>query len=211
MGIKTELTRDEWVALIDSVCANLGATHNMADRIAKGQAEGCCFKHVTITLADGVRFHASADTYGSKGRLNVSPDYPSHARTSRGEVDTAVTIQRDFDRSIRYDSPAYGGITIAYSKPPAVIAKDIERRFLPTYRPLYAMALDYCAQCKASAEETLSTAERAKRAIMGISSPWFRIETTSDNMVHVRSHYLDIGIYEKLCELQRTLQSEEGN
>ncbi len=74
---------------------------------------------------DGARIHIRVSTYDYRpddgSRLEISGSYPHHPRYG------------SFSRE-------YPSITVAASKEPQVIARDIQRRFLPKYLPLYQKA-----------------------------------------------------------------------
>lgn len=112
----------------------------------------------TITLADGVAFWISGNQFHNKGRAEVSPRFPQH------ETGTGFqhTIQRDFDKAVPYHQPALANITFSLDKAPHLAAREIERRYLKAYRPLYAQAVAWCDSQTAyySAKRSIEQAAR---------------------------------------------------
>jgi len=83
-----------------------------------------------ITLADGVKLCASGfDRYTLAGRIEFSGSYPSYVKPEGGR--TIVTPGDIYENGARLSSPS---ITVADSKTPEQIAKDVERRLLGTLR-----------------------------------------------------------------------------
>lgn len=85
-------------------------------------------QHETI---EGAQITLSAGVYGHKGRLLVSGAYPVHNGTSYP--------------SRRVQGDPQGKVTVADTKSPEDIAKDIERRFLPGYLQSLALAAEELA------------------------------------------------------------------
>ena len=79
-----------------------------------------------ITLADGVKLCASGfDRYTLAGRIEFSGSYPSYVKPEGGR--TIVTPGDIYENGARLSSPS---ITVADSKTPEQIARDVERRLL---------------------------------------------------------------------------------
>jgi hypothetical protein len=99
----------------------------------------------TIKLDAGGCINLIFDSWGKKGRILISGDYPRDTRTK---------------------APS---ITIAETKTPEQIAKDIKRRFLPVYKETYSDAL--AAQAARDDYQSKLAAVRADvLSIKGISS-----------------------------------------
>jgi len=114
---------------------------------------------------DGVVISMSIGGYAFKGRISFGCAYPWHQTDQYGG--TRHTFQRDFDRSLAYNVAPWDGITVADTKSPEQIAKDINRRFLPVYLPLWAEAVKYCAEKAAYWVKRNGAEEAIKEAIKG--------------------------------------------
>lgn len=112
--------------LLNAIAAALGATFAPIEGDA---ARGY------ITMPNGVRFFLMNGGYAYKGKVHIAPSYPLD--------DNRYVGQRDFDKNLGYNDKPFDGINVTDSKAPAQIAKDIQRRFLPTYEPLYRMSAEY--------------------------------------------------------------------
>lgn len=84
------------------------------------------------------------DGYGKRGRIGVSGSWP---RLPDGSYLSARQL----------DADGYAPITVASDKPPAQIARDIARRFLPGYRALLAKARDRHNQQRNRTALTIAT------------------------------------------------------
>lgn len=94
------------------------------------------------TMPDGVRFSIRLGGWAFKGRVSFGPAYPKYVSDENGG--TRQCIQRDFDLGLRYSESGFDGITVSDTKTPEQMAKDIRRRFLPTYVDLWPKAVSYC-------------------------------------------------------------------
>jgi len=106
------------------IAAALGATAPRFIYDETASAADC-----TMTLADGVKLFVRAGGYGIEGRIEFSGSYPSYVKPEGGR--TIVTPGDIYENGARLTSPS---ITVADSKTPEQIAKDVERRLLGTLR-----------------------------------------------------------------------------
>lgn len=95
-----------------------------------------------ITMPDGVKFFVVSGDYHNKDKISIRPSYPYHIENVNEGL--RHTEQRAFDNSLSYPDNGFAGIKVSNTKSAEQIAKDITRRFLPVYTPLYAMALEFC-------------------------------------------------------------------
>jgi hypothetical protein len=94
-----------------------------------------------IEMHNGVRFFITTGGHAHKGKVRINPSYPSYT----DDKGTARCVaQRDFDQSLSWNVLGLGGINISDTKTPEQIAKDIMRRFMPEYEPIYRKAVAYC-------------------------------------------------------------------
>lgn len=120
-----------------------------------------------LVSPEGVTISMNVGGYAYKGRISFGTLYPQHQSDQHGA--TRYTSQRDWDRSLPYNQSGWDGITVADTKSPEQIAKDLNRRFLPVYLPLWAEAVKYCAQ-QASYWARRSSHEAAiKEAVKGVA------------------------------------------
>ena len=128
--------------ILKSVADSLGATFD------GGKYSNCDYfaPRGYITMPDGVTFFVITGDYGNKDKIVISPSYPDSIEDSSGKM--RYTGQRSFDNSLHYPDTGFSGIKVSNTKTPEQIAKDITRRFLSVYNPLYAMSLEYCKHRK---------------------------------------------------------------
>lgn len=116
-----------------------------------------------ITLASGSSFYAKAGGYNFKDRLGFSPKWPSYVGA---DAYTKHISQRDF---MPYNSPFWDGITVADSKTPEQIAKDLQRRFIPTFEEMHAKAVAYCEEHTAYYRDRAATQQRFNEILKPVS------------------------------------------
>lgn len=178
----------------EAVAAALGGTYEQrGDSVQWGY----------ITLADGVRIFVQTGTYGREDRVEVSSAYPQHEVRHGG---TQATSQRDF---LRYGEHGLGSITFSTSKSPAAAARDIERRYLPAYRDLWARAVAFCDGQAAyhAGKRDLETA--AKQHLAGLRHNGSRVYAdltyAGGTEASVSVHNLTVADIEKLAAFLATL------
>lgn len=115
----------------------------IAEKLGAQFMPGCELDRGRFVMADGVEFFAISGGYNYKGKIHITTSFPAHVVNERGE--SRGTCQRDF---MPYGSPHFDGINVSDAKTPEQIAKDIQRRFLPEYVPLYQKAVAYCDEQK---------------------------------------------------------------
>jgi len=127
-----------------------------------------------ITLADGVQIFARIGGYGNEGRVSFSGSWPSYKRPEGG---SCVVIPRDiYENGQSLESP---DITVADTKTAEQIAKDIERRLLPSLRHVWLACKARCDSSTAYQDTCREIVERVAKATGGKSNvrdEWARIE-----------------------------------
>ena len=116
--------------LIANVASSLGA--NFEPMLWDGDAQGY------IVMPDGVKMFVHAGGYGNVGKIIFSDSFPKHVADIHGLLQYTGT--RNFS------SGDFDGIKVSDNKSPEQIAKDVARRFLPTYAPLYAQSVEWCGK-----------------------------------------------------------------
>lgn len=145
---------------------NLAIAESIAKALKGYVIEQTCDWYIVISVHDiplGLRIGG----YGNNGRIEVRPDYPTY----RNEAGNHVTVQqRIFDRDCKYNDPQFTGIGVSETKKPELIAKDIERRFLSVYRPLYAKAMQYCQEQRAYYSKTALVTVEVNQVFNGLKN-----------------------------------------
>lgn len=91
-----------------------------------------------ITMPDGVKFFIGTGGYSYRGKVHVSSSFPHYQHKADGSMRSMS--QTDIMPS---NADYFDGINASATKTPEQIAKDITRRFLPVYAPMWAKALAY--------------------------------------------------------------------
>lgn len=86
----------------------------------------------TLVTPEGQRIHVATGGYYHKDKVHFSMSFPDHVVDESGA--TRGTSQRSFD----HKTPHFDGINVSGAKSPEQIAKDVQRRFLPTAETLWA-------------------------------------------------------------------------
>jgi hypothetical protein len=115
-----------------------------------------------ITLADGVQIFAHPGGYGNEGRMHFSGSWPSYRRAEGG---SCVVIPREIYEDGK--PLAAPDITVAETKTAEQIAKDIERRLLPTLRHVWLACKARCDSSIAYQDTRREIVERAAKATGG--------------------------------------------
>ncbi len=87
----------------------------------------------TFMTPEGHQFYAVTGGYAHKGKVHISICFPQHIVDESGAMQG--TSQRSFQS---YNAPHFDGINVSASKTGEQIAKDIQRRFMPTAMELWA-------------------------------------------------------------------------
>lgn len=108
----------------------------LADGWEVKPADGDTVAYASLRRAsDGAEFYMHHDSY--RGRLTIGPSWPRDPRTrDTFEPYVYAPNARGGSDRIRVES-----IGVGPSRPPAAIAREIARRFLPAYLPQYAEAV----------------------------------------------------------------------
>lgn len=139
--------------------------HDIADalggRIVKPRSDyGGVF--ADVELADGVRFHMHADGYGNEGRITFSGDWPSYTKP---DGSLTVVLPRDvWVNNNRLESPS---ISVAATRTVEQITKDVQRRFLPGYTPIWRAVKQRADDSTTHYRRQRETAERVARMTVG--------------------------------------------
>jgi hypothetical protein len=181
------------IAMFQAIASVLGASFENMDMCDQDRGH--------ITMPDGVRFFVITGGYSYKGKVHVSPSYPQYISNEHGGKRSAG--QRDFDHSLHYPDTGFDGINISSSKTPEQIAKDIQRRFLPVYVPLYAQAVAYCEKQAAYWKNKTSLDKTARDLIKPISR--LHLDYVSESEVTVKVSGLDADKLQRLCEFLKTI------
>lgn len=121
-----------------------------------------CGTFADVELADGVRFHMSAGGYGNEGRITFSGDWPSYVKPDGG---LTIVIPRDvWIDNKQLHSPS---ISASLTRTVDQIAKDVERRFLPEYRPIWRAVKQRADDQTEYYRKQRETAERVARRTEG--------------------------------------------
>jgi hypothetical protein len=110
----------------------------------------------TIAGPEGTELHLMIDTY-PQVRLSISGNFPKDHEGRPGNVSGRPKELEDIPTSI----------SVAHTKPPDVIAKDIQRRLLPGYEKLLAWVVQKNAKAKQFEEDRIATAKRFATALGG--------------------------------------------
>jgi hypothetical protein len=134
--------------LLDKIASLLGG------RIVKDRTD-CGGVFADVELADGVRFHMHADGYGNEERITFSGDWPSYTKP---DGTTTIVIPRDvWIDNRQLESPS---ISVSYTRPVEQIVKDVQRRFLPGYAPIWRAVKQRAEDQTAFYRRQRETAER---------------------------------------------------
>lgn len=94
----------------------------------------------TLITPEGNKIHVATGGYYHKDKVNFSMSFPEHVVDESGA--TRGTSQRSFD----HKSEHFDGINVSAAKTPAQIAKDVQRRFLPTANALWSACNVWCEE-----------------------------------------------------------------
>ena len=130
--------------------------------------------------SDGAQFYLHG-SWSGKGRIYVGADWPKDAQGR--EV-------RPYFSAYSENGAAPPSITFTETKAPALAAKDIARRFLPAFLPLWDK------QVKAVASSNQYLAERASLALQVANILDGEVKTAADGNSIVRLGYRESGIHE---------------
>lgn len=161
-------------------------------------------KRGVFTMPGGVKFFAVMDGYQNVGKIRFSPVFPSVQAREDGTMTTMS--QKTFD----YNGPVFDGIKVSATKTPEQIARDIERRFLPTVNELQVKALAYVERQAAyfkNKNEIAAIATEAFKPFGYNSKRGFTAEITyiSESYVRVKLDDLNADKVQKLAAFLETL------
>lgn len=192
------LSNNEKQQHAEAIARELGGTFENRDEHSPGNGK--------VTMPDGLVFWLSVGGWSGHDKVHAGTHYPMHetgANRMNGNTRYKTgTSQRDFDRTLRHDSPVFNGINLSIEKTPQQAAKDILRRFLPTYAPLYAQAVEYCrkqSEYLDAWEANNTAANEAARGTSGLS-----VDYVSRDYVQFKVSVSPANV-EKLAEFLRGL------
>src|SRR5438874_4007196 len=94
-----------------------------------------------VVMPDGLKFFMITGGYSHKGKIHIDSSFPNYQHHADGGM--RAMSQRDI---MPGNTDYFDGINVSDTKTPEQIAKDITRRFLPVYAPIWARAVDYVAK-----------------------------------------------------------------
>lgn len=146
--------------------------------------------------ADGPEFYLN-DTWSGKGRIHVGANYPK---------DSEGREQRPYFSAYSENGTASPSITFADTKSPQAAAKDITRRFLPLFVPLWEKQ---AFMVKSNAEYAARKANFAHVVAQLLDG---EVAKDLNNLAVVRLGYRESGIREvELNAETQTVQVSIGN
>lgn len=200
--------RDKITAVAAALGGRVRFLHDRGQHYAQDEA--------TITLPDGVQMFLRPGGYGNEGRIHASGSYPSYERVEHGRE--IVTPGDIYEGGKRLESPS---ITVADTKTPEQIAKDIERRLLPDLRHVWLACKAHCDSNTARQAQRKATVERVAKATGGqpnvhnesarvsygyeIGDAEYRGGYSDDNPEHFKVTLADVS-EAKLVEIMRVIR-----
>lgn len=121
--------------LFASIAAALGCTIVPV----KGHDVSTDRDSATFVTPEGHQFYAVTGGYAHKGKVHISICFPQHVVDESGAMRN--TGQSNFQS---YNAPYFDGINVSATKTGEQIAKDIQRRFMPTAIELWKACEVWC-------------------------------------------------------------------
>jgi hypothetical protein len=126
---------------------------NLADKWeAKDRGEEVTHYASLRRVRDGAEISVFVDRYPAKGRVEFVGAFP---RFANGRT---------------YSASKYPKIGLGAERPGLAMAKEIERRLLPDFDPLYAEAVTYIATTEKAADEAMAVGRRLA-TLIGVDPP----------------------------------------
>lgn len=177
------------IEIAKAICAAMGGEFLMPHETSES--------YFYCKLPDGITFSIRLCGWALKGRIIIGTAYPKYTTDERGN--TRNCIQRDFDRELKYSAAPWDGITVSDQKAPEAIAKDITRRFMPTYAGFWPLAVKYCEETNAYWVSRGNAKGRIDAALQNSSG--YYIRNYNENTASIEIYSVTPEMAEKLAEL----------
>lgn len=115
------------------------------------------FAAIRVLREDGPYLYLSFDSWRNVGRVSVSGGWPSYTKNDGQSTERTTPTNRDISEA------DYSSITVAVSRGPEAVAKEIARRLLPNYLKLYAVLKERAELHQASGRTAIIAAQALER------------------------------------------------